>query len=136
MKNYFNCNGTIYEFDNYTPSGTDWIKLSTKAGKAAHLAQAIKQLAKLIPAKDGTVWARVNKVAPSGMSRHITFYVVEDGAIRDISHLMATVTENRWTENLGVQVSGCGMDMRFHLMDWVMSRCHNSSGNDVRINTL
>ena len=134
--NYFNCNGTIYQFDDYTPSGAEWVKLTTKAGKAAYLAQAVAQLAALIPAEGGQVWARVNKVAASGMSRHITFYVVEGNSIRDISHLVATVTENRYSEDNGVQVSGCGMDMRFHLMDFVMSRCHKSSGNDVRINSL
>lgn len=136
MKNYFNCNGTIYEFDDYTPSGDDWVKLSTKAGKAAYLAQSVAKLAELIPSKGGQVWARVNKVAASGMSRHISFYVVEDGAIRDISHLVATVTENRYSEDNGVQVSGCGMDMRWHLTDIVMHRCHNTSANSVRINSL
>lgn len=136
MKTFFNCNGTIYEFDNYTPNGAEWVRLSAKEGKAAYLAQAVATLAALIPAEGGQVWARVNKVAASGMSRHISFYVVENGGIRDISHLVATVTENRYSEDNGVHVSGCGMDMRFHLMDWVMHRCHNTGGNSVRINSL
>jgi len=136
MKNYFECAGQIYEFNDYTPSGAGWVKLSAKAGKAAYLAQSVKQLAELIPAEGGQVWARVNKVASSGMSRHISFYVVHDNAIREVSHLVATVTENRYCEDSGVQVTGCGMDMRFHLMDSVMRACHGASANDVRINSL
>jgi hypothetical protein len=66
-----------------------------------------------------TVYAKVNNVSSSGMSRNITLYVVIDEQLKDISWLAARALEWPYREgyNGGVRVTGCGMDMMFHTVD-------------------
>ena len=64
-----------------------------------------------------TVYAKVNKVSASGMSRNIGLYLVrKDGSINDISYHASKALEWGYKDgyNGGVRVSGCGMDMLFH----------------------
>ena len=64
-----------------------------------------------------TVYAKVNKVSASGMSRNIGLYLVrKDGTITDISYHASKALEWSYKEgyNGGVRVGGCGMDMLFH----------------------
>lgn len=64
-----------------------------------------------------TVYAKVNSVSQSGMSRRISLYIVaEDGRILDISYHSARALEWGYKDgyNGGIKVGGCGMDMLFH----------------------
>jgi len=63
-----------------------------------------------------TVYAKVNYVSSSGMSRNIALYVQLDGRIVDISYHAARALEWPFKEgyNGGVRVGGVGMDMMFH----------------------
>lgn len=78
---------------------------------------------------DGTtVYAKVNKVSASGMSRNIGLYVampapegknqsvVNSAHVVDISYHAAHALGWPYKDgyNGGVRVSGCGMDMMFH----------------------
>ena len=80
-------------------------------------AEAVKTL-KEWGVTDGTViYAKVNKVSASGMSRRVSLYIVEDGGrIVDISYWAAKALEWSYVEGYagGIRVSGCGMDMLFH----------------------
>lgn len=65
------------------------------------------------------VFTVLRHVSSSGMSRDVSCLVVVDGALRDISWHVARVTgftlrdsHGRWV----VRVSGCGMDMGFHVV--------------------
>lgn len=70
-----------------------------------------------------TVWAKVNKVSASGMSRRISLYLATDNKgdsnIIDISYMSGKAMGWNYKEgyNGGVQVRGCGMDMLFHTVD-------------------
>lgn len=69
--------------------------------------------------KDGsTVFAKVNKVSSSGMSRNIALYIVDkkEGRPVDISYHASKALEWGYREGYdgGIKVSGCGMDMLFH----------------------
>ena len=64
------------------------------------------------------IYAIVRSVARSGMSRTMSFYMVEDGELINITHVVAEVcgyklNEDNWT----IRVRGCGMDMIFATLD-------------------
>ncbi len=63
-----------------------------------------------------TVYAKVNHVSSSGMSRNIALYMSKDGEIIDISYHAARALQWGFKDgyNGGVKVSGVGMDMMFH----------------------
>lgn len=65
-----------------------------------------------------TVYAKVNHVSASGMSRSIGLYIVDkaDNRILDISYHAARALEWGYKDGYkgGIKVSGCGMDMMFH----------------------
>ena len=58
-----------------------------------------------------TVYTKVEHVSQSGMLRRISFYVVQDQSIRDITHYVAEKTGYK-TQNLkqGLVVRGCGFN--------------------------
>lgn len=63
------------------------------------------------------VYARVESVARSGMSRTISFYMIEDGELWNITGAIGEVTghsRDRYTD--GLRVRGCGMDMVWHTL--------------------
>jgi len=68
--------------------------------------------------KDGKilVYTSIGSVAKSGMSRRIKLYVVNDGDIIRVSHLVAKILELNLNDN-GVRIDGCGMDMGFAMVD-------------------
>lgn len=106
---------------------TDATVLNEKAGKHALREQSAHYLREIIeevaavsdrdPRK--VVYCILRNVSRSGMSRHIDFAVVDGGAIRLISGPVAHVTDSRQAKDGSVIVSGCGMDMGFHLVDWL-----------------
>lgn len=63
------------------------------------------------------VYAIVNSVSRSGMSRRIEYYVVHEDEIVRIGYLIARITENSYDINKGgLLVGGCGMDMIFSVL--------------------
>lgn len=82
--------------------------------------QDIKDLKRLIGRKY-EVRTKVNHVSQSGMTRHISCYVVHKGEIHCIDYLVSRVIEWRQHDNGGIVVGGCGMDMGFHLV-YTLSR--------------
>ena len=82
----------------------------------------------LVELKGKKVWAKVNTVSRSGMSRRISLYVVtqrryeKDGKkvhepyIQKIDYWVAQAT-GRKSNSDGVQIGGCGMDMIFALIE-------------------
>ena len=71
--------------------------------------------------KEGTlIYAKVNKVSASGMSRRVGLYfIAEGGELRDISYWAGKAIEWGYKEGYagGISVSGCGMDMLLHTVD-------------------
>lgn len=83
--------------------------------KAAERAEAVARLRKLLrPGSE--VYTVIKHVARSGMSRQIALMVVRKKEIWDISGFVATALGWRWVDSNAVQVSGCGMDMAFHIV--------------------
>lgn len=84
--------------------------------KQAEQLEAVRILKEWGLVDGSTVFAKVNKVSASGMSRNVGLYIVIDGNIKDISYWAAAALE--WPHkdgyNGGVRVGGVGMDMLFH----------------------
>lgn len=80
--------------------------------------EAIQELRSLLQPGD-TVYTVLRHVSRSGMSRNIDLYVFRDNEPLYLSWWAAKALG--WTinqgKNEGIKVSGCGMDMGWHLVD-------------------
>ena len=97
--------------------------------------EAAKYLRKIL--KPGnTVYTVLRHVSQSGMSRHISLVIVskKDG-LRDITWQAARVLGHRRDErDGGLKVSGCGMDMGFHIVYSLSRRLFpNGFGEKCRV---
>jgi hypothetical protein len=66
-----------------------------------------------------TAYTVLRHVSSSGMSRDISVKTVIDGEIRDITYTVAEALGEKIKDKNGqrvIRVSGCGMDMGFHLV--------------------
>lgn len=68
----------------------------------------------------GKIWAKVESVSKSGMTRQIAFYMVEKGDIMNVSNfinwLIGHKKPGEYSDKRSVKASGCGMDMIFHTL--------------------
>ena len=99
---------------------------------AAEREEARTHLRKLLPV-GSTVYGSVVHVARSGMSRTIRFYVVESGAIREITGSVARALGERCRErpDYGLNVGGCGMDMVSHTVMNLSYALHGGHAPDA-----
>jgi hypothetical protein len=106
--------GEVFETSHPEYHKTD-IPITPKTeGKRLLTEQVKNELRKRI--KPGhTVYTQVKTVSRSGMSRVISCYIIEAGRIKCIDGAVSDATGTPWTRG-GLKVSGCGMDMGFHLV--------------------
>ena len=92
----------------------------TKAEEAERK-ECIETLRALLP--PGTkVYTILRYVSKSGMMREISFKAINgDGDIMNLDYYVSRVVGDPIGEHDGVRVTGCGMDMGFHLV-YVLSR--------------
>lgn len=90
--------------------------------------EAIAELKRINPSK---VYDRVVKVSPSGMSRHISFYIpavseIDDSLIIvDLTRIFSKIAGLKYSHDLDTLfVEGCGMDM----CNYVARRVSESQG--------
>lgn len=115
MPYYKSVDGSVNEFVNFVPA--DSVRLTNAEGKAAMQEQAKAELRKIL--KPGqTVYCILNHVSSSGMSRSISLAIGgAKGEIRKLDYLVARANgEHIDDKHGGLKVSGCGMDMGFHLV--------------------
>lgn len=87
--------------------------------------EALNKLRELLPV-NSEVYAIVRHVSQSGMSRRISFFVVEDNEIRDLDFLMVRAgIGKRRNHQEGLYIQGCGMDMAFATVYAMASTLHN-----------
>lgn len=79
-----------------------------------------------------TIYTIIRSVSASGMSRQISLKVVKEGRLYDISFSVAKVLDYPLVQKAhnAVRVSGCGMDMGFHI---VSSLSRVLYGDDYKI---
>ena len=76
-----------------------------------------KELKDILAKGNKTVYQIVTKVSNSGMYRHITNFVATGkGKIISIDWEICRIMQTFKYEEDGVGVSGCGMDMGFHIV--------------------
>lgn len=83
--------------------------------KKEEVEEAKKYLMDVLPV-GGTCYTQVKSVAKSGMSRKMKFFAVEDGEIINVTWRVATVLGDSVQSDGTIRVSGCGMDMGFHMV--------------------
>ena len=94
---------------------SDAVIISEAKGRELFKHQNINELLKIVAPKQ-TIFTIVKHVSSSGMSRDIGVYIVNAGKIQDISFYISNILGWKRSKNGGVRVSGCGMDMGFHLV--------------------
>lgn len=92
---------------------------SAKQDKIDRLARAREMLLKFCP-RGTTVYGIVRSVSRSGMSRRIDFYAIDPTDARPVflTGYISTLLGMPWKDKRdGLSVSGCGMDMIFHVVN-------------------
>lgn len=76
----------------------------------------VTYLANLLREANNTIYYHVDHVSPSGMTRHIIFYIApQAGTIMDISYSTAQLLGYSRAKYRGIIVKGAGMDMGYHV---------------------
>lgn len=81
--------------------------------EALKLAEKVR---KAVSEKNGKILCRVDHVAQSGMSRHISVAIISNGELINLNGTpfrKIFADRNRIEKSGGVYISGCGMDMLF-----------------------
>ena len=84
--------------------------------KEREILEAKQELLKTLKPGD-TLYTKVNHVSRSGMMRHIDVYVMRDNSPQWLTYWVSKLLQ--WPlakHDNGIKVSGCGMDMGFHLV--------------------
>lgn len=111
--------GTIIYVGGSMPP--EWVRMTEKQGRIEYRKQIADSLRKdLTPGQ--TVYCELRHVSASGMLRRISLFIVENGKIRSIDYFAAVVMGDKVSDKGGIAVSGCGMDMGFHLV-YTLGQC-------------
>lgn len=87
-----------------------------RSQKESEKIEAIGQLRKLLK-PGGRVYTVLRHVSSSGMSRRIDLYTIKGGQLVYLSGYVSKALDyRRHPRENGLVVSGCGMDMGFHLV--------------------
>lgn len=69
------------------------------------------------------IYAIIRGVSRSGMSRRLSFFMIEDGELRDVTHVIAQAIDRKLNNHeWSFRVNGCGMDMIAHTLDCFASK--------------
>ena len=101
--------------------------------------EAIKRLKEKIK-KGDTLWTQLNHVSKSGMMRHISVRQIKKDYPLDWTRLVSLALDwkqgkNRFGNDNGIKVGGCGMDMGFHLV-YTLSSVLYDDGYAIKHNWL
>lgn len=93
--------------------------LSKRAQAQLDRDYAIEHLLTHYVREGATVYTILRKISSSGMTRHYSLLVARNGKIDDITYYASKAIGWTLAESTGhraIKVSGCGMDMSFHLV--------------------
>jgi hypothetical protein len=96
-------------------------RLSKTEGAQRHADQCADDLRRVLVVGD-RVYSVLRHVSASGMSRRIDFYAIKDGAPVYLSGAMAGLLSYKRHKQGGLVVTGCGMDMGFHVVSGLAYR--------------
>jgi len=94
--------------------------ITKKQNEALDRELARRRLREILAGQDNpTIYTVLRHVSSSGMSRDISLKTVENGELVDITFTAAQALGDKSKHKDGrsvIRVSGCGMDMGFHLV--------------------
>ncbi|KKS59074.1 MAG: hypothetical protein UV26_C0030G0006 [candidate division WWE3 bacterium GW2011_GWF2_42_42] len=70
----------------------------------------------ILKAMKKNIYCNICSVSKSGISRKMKFYTVFKGKIINCTVLIASVLDNKTNFQGEIKVSGCGMDMVYHVL--------------------
>ena len=99
------------------------IKLHEKAYAETKLNQILK--------RNETIYSVIRHVSQSGMTRHITFFIIKDGQVWHIDNLISDYLDYRTNKRFNaLVVGGCGMDMAFSVVNNLQGEMNYSKNTD------
>lgn len=104
------------QLDNLLKEKNTVKKLTKKEIKAQQLEQLKNEAIELLEKANNTIHTDLLHVSKSGMTRRIDCFVIVDGEIININHLIAEIDGKKIDSKGGIRVQGCGMDMGFSLV--------------------
>ena len=110
--------GRIYQTESPQVWAGPFLKgrrLSNADGARRHADQCADDLREIV-ARGDTVYSVLRHVSASGMSRRIDFYAIKDGRPVWLSGYMSGLLSYKIHKLGGLVVTGCGMDMGFHVV--------------------
>jgi hypothetical protein len=93
----------------------EWVQLTNKDGLTAYREQAREDLRQMLKPGD-KVYTVLRHVSTSGMTRRISLFVMCKGEPACIDWGASIAMDDKQHKDGGIVVSGCGMDMGFHLV--------------------
>lgn len=104
----------------------------TKAQQAEQT-EATNKLREILPVAS-KVYTVLNHVSRSGMLRHISILIGRDDEVQDITWLVARALDyKRDDRSGGLKVTGCGMDMGFHLVHSLSYALHGTKSQGTAV---
>jgi hypothetical protein len=71
----------------------------------------------LLRMKNKKLICNISRVSRSGMSRTMKFFFIgKNGNLYNVTNIIASITDQNINKNGELRVSGCGMDMVFHVL--------------------
>ena len=115
MKTYIRTpDGAVFATENpHTWANCE--RIPSAEGPAARRAYVASELRALL-SPGQTVYTILRHVSASGMTRRISLCAIADGGLRHLDNLVAALLDYRQHKHSGLIVTGCGMDMGFHLV--------------------
>ena len=114
--------------------------MTKKEQRIQEVKEALRELKVLC--KNRKVYAKVNHVSSSGMSREITFRILKNNQLYNITGLIQKITGYSWGRTWdGIRVYGCGMDMIINTLYnvncigiryGIVKKSKNKSDHDLR----
>lgn len=104
---------------------------ATRESKATRKAEAKERLGKIL-AEGATVYTVLRSRSRSGMSRcmDVFTFTIDEKTGQPVKHWLTgscvamgigTQSRTMWERSQGMRVNGCGMDMGFHVVNWLES---------------
>tara|TARA_R110002110_G_scaffold186982_1_gene394345 strand:- start:292 stop:666 length:375 start_codon:yes stop_codon:yes gene_type:complete len=87
-------------------------KLDKSGYEIEHALKILPSVKKAI-GEGGKIYARVDRVSRSGMSRHISLFIIYKGEMLNLNSTLFGLVYGDSRKNGEVKINGCGMDMLF-----------------------
>lgn len=75
--------------------------------------ESLERLKKLLKYTDHTLYFADLKASASGMIRTFKVYIIKNKELLNVTYLIASITDNTFTNDGKMRIYGCGMDMLF-----------------------